>query len=292
MEQPEGERLTWLGIDIGGTRIKAALMDGITQVSCATSQTYRRPDSAHLIECLCDVTSKLGVSGDAIAGVGLCMPGVRSPCSTYIEYAANVPGLMGIRFDVLLKSVGLEELPFVTTSDAAAASLDAIDQFKLTGRVVVLSIGAGVGMSVLNDGEPVTHTDGGAGHIGQIDVSLGLDAPVGPDGGRGSLEGYIGASALQERFGDAIQEPAMAFAQDPTPLFALSRAIRIIHAMYRPNAIALVGGLGCRLRDTQLAEMVQDRLSSLARPDAKFVYGLDDFHAARGAAKAASLGLQ
>ena len=292
MELTEGGQLAWLGIDIGGTRIKAALMDGSRQVSCAISQSYRRPDSTRLFGCLDDLTSQLGLSGGDAKGVGLCVPGVRSQCGTHIEYAANVPGLMGVQFDTLVERLGLGELPFVMTSDAAAASHDAIERLGLSGRVVVLSIGAGVGMAVLDDGVPVIHTDGGAGHIGQIDVSLGENSPTGPDGGRGSLEAYIGATALQERFGKDILEPAQAFNHDPAPLLALSRAIRIIHVMYRPDTIALVGGLGHRLRDTQLAAFVQDQLSSLAKTDAKIVYGLDDYHAARGAAKVASLRLK
>ncbi|GAB5495433.1 MAG: ROK family protein [Phycisphaerales bacterium] len=292
MELLGGGQMAWLGIDIGGTRIKAALMDGVSQVSCAASQTYNRPETDELFECLGGVVSRLGLDGNPVQGVGLCVPGVRSGCGTYIEYAANVPGLMGVRFDAIVNALGLGDVPFFTTSDAAAASLDAIKQLGLVGRVAVLSIGAGVGMAIFDDGKPVIHTDGGAGHIGQVDVSLGSDAPIGPDGGRGSLEAYIGASALLERYGTENFEPARAFETDSEPLRALARAVRIIHAMCRPDVIVLVGGLGIRLRDTRLAELVEDQLTSLAKPGSQIVFGADDYHAARGAAMVASIGLK
>lgn len=282
--------MAWLGLDIGGTRIKAVLWSGDRQLRSLSSETYNRPDAATLIERLRALTSAVLGNESSVMGVGLCIPGVRSEDHSHIVYSANVPGLEGITFSDLLGEAGVGDVPFVTTSDAFAAANDATEALSLTGRVAFISIGAGVGLAVVDDGEPIAHTDGGAGHLGQVDVSISDDPPIGPDGGRGSLEGYIGASALRKRFGDADDSILLGLQRDHVPLRALARAIRMVHVMYRPDSIVLLGGLGHRLRDTTLDEYVNDKLSSLARPNARLLFGVDDYHAARGAAKLALLG--
>jgi hypothetical protein len=57
-----------------------------------------------------------------------------------------------------------------------------------------------VGASVLDEGGKFLHVSGESpGHFGQLDVSLETDPPIGPDGGAGSLEAYIGTAALIAR---------------------------------------------------------------------------------------------
>jgi hypothetical protein len=58
-----------------------------------------------------------------------------------------------------------------------------------------------VGAAVLDDGKLLRVEGDSPGHIGQIDVSIpGADC-IGPDGGAGGLEGYIGVPALQRSLG-------------------------------------------------------------------------------------------
>ena len=281
--------MAWLGLDIGGTRIKAVLWIDGTQIAAVTGDRYYRPDAKTLVCSLAAVVESVRMDSDTIDGVGLCIPGVRSDDGFHIVYAANVPGLEGILFSDLIVGAGLRGVPFMTTSDALAASHDALSALGLHGRIAILSIGAGVGLAVIDNGKAIAHTDGGAGHIGQIDVSIGDDPPIGPDGGRGSLEGYIGAAALRKRFGDSDELILEGLRTETVPLRALARAIRIVHVMYRPDCVVLLGGLGHRLRETSLDELVNHQLSTLARPGASICYGTDDYHAARGAASLASL---
>jgi hypothetical protein len=109
---------------------------------------------------------------------------------------------------------------------------------------------------------------------------------VGPDGGAGGLEGYIGVAALQKKYGDDVSAALATFEGDEPPMLALVRAIRICHAIYRPDHICLCGGIGIRLRHLLpgLREKIERRLTSLAKPNWLFTTGDDDFHAARGAA--------
>ena len=140
-----------------------------------------------------------------------------------------------------------------------------------------------MGSTVLDNGKPLLITDNTSGHLGQIDVSLPGEVPIGPDGGEGGLEAYIGVAAFRQRYG-ADQSKALAkLSPDDPPLQALARAIRICHAIYRPDHICLCGGIGIRLRKLlpALRVNIEQDLTTLARPDWRFTTGDDDHHAAR-----------
>jgi predicted NBD/HSP70 family sugar kinase len=143
-------------------------------------------------------------------------------------------------------------------------------------------------MGVLDEGAPL-HVEGASpGHIGQIDVSLDENPPIGPDGGSGSLEAYIGAAALSENYGSPREFIATATI-DAAPLRALARAIRICHAIYRPHHIILAGGIGIALKPLipQLKSMIDRHLTNIARENWTLTPADHDFHAALGAARLA-----
>ena len=114
--------MAWLGLDFGGTRIKAIITSNGTQLAQACSPRYSRPDTDELIGALRSVVDQVCRDADPPEGVGLCVPGVRSEDGSSIVYATNVPGLEGISFVDLLARAGLASVPFMTTSDAIAAS--------------------------------------------------------------------------------------------------------------------------------------------------------------------------
>jgi predicted NBD/HSP70 family sugar kinase len=153
----------------------------------------------------------------------------------------------------------------------------------------VLAIGTGVGAAVLDDGKPLSVDGDSPGHFGQLDVSIEGHPAVGPDGGAGSLEGYLGAAALARCYGaDPASWPAQMRVEDP-PMRALVRAIRIAHALFRPHHVCLAGGVGIRLAGfaPALRLAVAEQLTDIARPDWTLTTGDSDFHAAQGAAKLA-----
>jgi len=173
-------------------------------------------------------------------------------------------------------------------NDAVATGTDVILSKKLTGRVISMALGTGVGMGVLDDGKPLLVEGASPGHIGQVDVSIEDDIPIGPDGGAGSLEGYIGVPALVRRYGSMELFYKSANVTD-APLRALTRAIRICHAIYRPHHVVLVGGVGMRLKHLipELKQQIATNLTSVARDGWTLLPGDHDYHAALGAARLA-----
>lgn len=105
------------------------------------------------------------------------------------------------------------------------------------------------------------------------------------------MESHMGLPALRARFGEDVGVLQAAVEDgrlraDRWPLCGLVRAMRIAHAIYLPERIVLLGGVGIRLRPLlgEMRALVADGLTSLAKPDWTLEAGESDFHAARGAA--------
>lgn len=280
-----------LGVDIGGSAVKFAILAGEQLVWSAASQRYYRPDVAELRRVLRAALNNLPALPGPLA-IGICAPGLYDAAAGAITRSVNMPALVGVPLETLIQDAlpapcrSTASLTCVT-SDAHAAGHDFARVRQIRQRLLAISLGTGVGAIVLDDSVPLRVSGASSGHFGQLDVSVpGIDPiPVGPDGGRGSLEGYIGAQAVRIRHGDPLRWIESLRGDEPE-LHALARAIRIGHAIYRPHVVALLGGLGIRLapRLHAIDRLVRDGLTSLAIPDWQLCAGDSDHHAARGAA--------
>jgi len=280
-------RMIALGIDVGGTSVKLACVQDDRTLWQAQSPFFSRPDTAQLVSAI--QTAAAGRVG-VVDVAGLCVPGLMDREKRMITLSVNVPGLMGLTLDEIIARAlgkGIRRLELV--NDAVATATDVMLAKNLQGRICSIAIGTGVGMGVLDEGKPLFVEGASPGHIGQIDCSIDDHPPLGPDGGAGSLEGYIGVPALNQAYGSTENFLKTATVNDP-PIRALVRAIRICHAIYRPNHIVMVGGIGIRM--TRLLPEMRDaialNLTSVAQKGWSLLTGDHDFHAAQGAATVAA----
>ncbi len=278
-----------VGIDIGGTSVKAAVRADGRWHRTGQSGFYARPTADQLRAAVAAAVGPV----DAVDRVGLCVPGVLDAGRRAVTLAVNVPGLVGLPLDGLVPgALGLAGgRPTVVCNDAVAAADDVWQSRGVRGRLLVLTLGTGVGNAVLDDGALLDLGGGASGHLGQVDVTLPDAAEVvGPDGGAGGLEGYLGVAALGRRYGPDVTAAVAALDGTEPAVRALARVLRVAHAIYRPDHVCLCGGVGVRLRHLlpALRRQVEDRLTNLARPGWTLTCGDDDFHAARGAAARAA----
>ncbi len=278
-----------LGIDIGGGSVKAALLQPDSSCQTGASDQYARANPSQVRAAIEDAAARAGALDEPPASLTLCLPGVLDRSGVTVEYAANLPGLIGAPVESLLPEP-LRAVPRRVVSDALAAGVGAWTREPVSGRLLVLVMGTGVGAALLDSGRPLSPGNGAIGHVGQLDVSLDEHAPIGPDAGRGSLEAYVGLPALRARFGDS---PAGALAsldeRDPA-LRALARAIRICHAIATPAHIRLVGGVGAMLAPAlpALRTLIERDLTLVARERWSLAC-VDDLHlGARGCAHLAA----
>ena len=273
-----------IGIDIGGSSVKAAALRGDAVEWTARSGNYSRPDRTALDGAIAEALVSLAERPDA---VGVCVPGLLDETKTRVVHSVNVPGLSDVPLAELLARAGAQGPPTVS-SDANAAACDIYKGRKLTGRLLALVIGTGVGASVIDEAGLLRVDGDSPGHLGQCDVSLEGEPVIGPDGGAGSLEGYLSAPALTARYG-SVENAFQRMRVGEAPMRALARVIRIAHAIYRPHHVCLAGGIGIRLAPLlpALRNTTNERITRIARPDWTLTAGDSDFHAAIGAARLA-----
>jgi glucokinase len=181
-----------LGIDIGGTRLKAGLVDDAGQLSCmtctrtpATLADFR--EEMERIRC-----------PRTVDGVGIGCKGIINSETTRVEV---LPGTLHFLEGHLLSEFVGSQAPVRADNDARAALAGEVAWGAARGRrnAVMLTLGTGVGGGILADGHLLRGCAGVAGHLGHLTVDP--DGPVCICGNRGCLETVFSARAIE---GEAI----------------------------------------------------------------------------------------
>src|SRR5262245_2443870 len=81
--------LTTLGVDIGGTSVKAAVRVDGQIVRTGQSPFYAKPTTEQLLQAIHAAVGEIG----ELRSVGLCVPGLLDRGKRVITLAVNVPGL-------------------------------------------------------------------------------------------------------------------------------------------------------------------------------------------------------
>jgi predicted NBD/HSP70 family sugar kinase len=278
-----------IGLDVGGSSVKAVSLDSyLATHATAASDFYTNPDREQLLIAMKQAVGKLDISSPE--RIGLCVPGKMSRDESGIELSVNLPALNGWRFDELIADVFGQSKRYWVISDADAAGLDYATTHPIQGRTAAISIGTGVGLCVLDGTQIVRIGSKGIGHLGLMDVGkFGDQDRIDERGVRNTLEAYIGAHAVSEFQTDGKLDLASLTPTHPS-MGALFQSLRVVHAIYQPDRIVLLGGVGNALamHKHRIRELVSDGLTRLAVKNWKLEFGDSHFHAAFGAAKHAA----
>jgi len=285
-----------LGIDIGGSSVKMALVNNGAEPYTLRGDPHKMPSveilSGSIRSTFDTLMKQAGLERAAVRSVGVSIAGPMDDTGV-LEMAANVPALAGVSIPNWIQDTLGLGVPVTAATDANAAAACEHRRNPMPGRSLYLSLGTGVGGAVLDDGRPVIITRGTSGHFGHMDVSGGdPDAPASPGAGRGALEAYVGFRTLQAdgvpfESDDRFEHPTMKRA-----LAALARGLRILLALYRPDHIVLMGGTIDIFSPAlqQIQAMANDGLTTAAPAKWTLTVGRsDNFAAAIGAAALACL---
>src|SRR5262249_45013057 len=188
-----GARMVVLGIDIGGTQIRAGMVDESGAI--LASRTIATPnDLDAFLPSLQDVIRWLLEATALPAGVGVGCKGIINPDSTRIESLHGA--LHYLEGQRLADLVGLPlDVPVFADNDARVALAAEMVWGAARDRqnVLMLTLGAGVGGAVLANGHILRGHTGVAGHLGHITVDP--SGPLCACGNRGCLETAFSARA-------------------------------------------------------------------------------------------------
>ena len=183
-----------IGVDIGGTGIKAAIVD----IRGELLESFCEP-SPRSISALRDfVGSVVKRAKVPVRGIGVGCKGIIDANSTRVK---SSPGdLCFLEGQLLSEVIGAGDVPVCAENDARAALIGEVLWGAARGRrnVVMLTLGTGVGGAVLVDGVVLHGADGAAGHLGHtsIDPRGGLCIC----GNYGCLETHFSSRAIESDY--------------------------------------------------------------------------------------------
>jgi glucokinase len=307
------------GIDLGGTKIQAAILDGDGDVRGEA----RRPTptsggpadvAAAMADALREAASAAGVEAGELAGVGVGSPGEADGETGVVSGARNLPGWEG-SFALGESLSGALGTPVRVGNDVQVATeaefhLGAGREFS---SLIGVFWGTGVGGGLVLDGKPWLGR-GAAGEIGHMVVERG--GAKCPCGRHGCLEAYAGRAAMEAearrqheeghktdlfklmrkhdkpRLTSGIWERAIDHGDHlaerliDRAIEALGTGIASAVNLLDPEAVVLGGGLGIRFGERYMEPLKKEMKTHLfvdERPPAVRVASLGDLGGAIGA---------
>lgn len=260
--------MNFLGIDVGGTQIKAGIVDGhgrILQRSAVATPTTL-PEFLDAFERLVRGVT----ASQPVAAAGVACKGIIGPETRIVSIPGVYRFLEGQLLGSLVREAVQQDIPVEADNDARVALVGEMAWGAAKGlrNVVLLTLGTGVGGAALVEGKLLKGHGGAGGHFGHLTVD-----PAGPwcnCGNRGCLETFFSAVAIEaealaairrsseSRLTDEFREHAdrltsadvfrLAEAGDATALHIRDRAVQylaagvagLVHA-FDPEVVILSG---------------------------------------------------
>lgn len=186
------EQILTIGIDIGGTNVRAAVVDAAGTV--VDMQQLPTPPSAEALEKALDtVVGNLCQRTSGVVAVGLAVAGFINAEQTVVRFAPHVPW-RGVEIKKRLSE--RLSLPVVLEHDANSAAWGEHFFGVAQGAKnwVLIALGTGIGGAMMLEGTMYRGSYGVAPEFGHVTVVP--DGRSCPCGKRGCLERYCSGSAL------------------------------------------------------------------------------------------------
>jgi glucokinase len=189
-----------VGIDLGGTQLRAALVDQLGNILKRAEVATKAMEGPEIVvrqigEIAASVTD--GVADDAILGVGVSSPG---PLDTDKGTALSIPTLVGfVNYPLRTELQKRFAQPVHLENDGISA---AIGEWKFgagqgLANVVYVTVSTGVGGGVIVDNKVLRGRMGMAGHVGHMVIAK--DGERCNCGNRGCFEAYCAGPFFAER---------------------------------------------------------------------------------------------
>ena len=274
----------YLGVDLGGTNIKAGVTDENGNILLKSSiKTDAAGDAKRIAEqmaglCL-DLVRKTNVSMDDVESVGVGIPGTVDAEKGTVIYCNNLKmdgAPVGAMMQEILKK------PVYLANDASCAALG---EFVCgSGRdhnsIILVTLGTGVGGGIILNGKLWEGLEGAGAEIGHMVLHIGGESCT--CGRRGCFEAYSSATALVNQTKAAMRKHPLSLMNTIADksgkvsaktafdamkkgdsvakevvenyLFYLSEGIANLINIFAPEAIILGGGV-CNEGDTLLVPL-------------------------------------
>jgi glucokinase len=199
----------FVGVDVGGTKVAAGLVDSIGGITNQTRTPMVATDAAAglaavkaAIDSVWAASSRQPELNDLISGIGICAPGPLDPRTGIVINPPNLPGWRNFPLaDLISKSY---RLPVRVDNDGNAAAL--AEALWGAGRgyrnIFCATIGTGIGTGIVFDGRIYHGRTGAAAEGGHM--SIDYRGPRCGCGKLGCIESLASGPAIARRASEKI----------------------------------------------------------------------------------------
>ena len=167
----------YIGIDLGGTGIKAGLVDEggkiICKAGCPTLvERGARPIVDDMARLCREVAQQAGVSFDEVKAIGIGLPGIQDPRTGHVPFCTN---LYWHEVPVIEWMQETIDKPIFIGNDATVAGLAESVAGVSAGvkNSVFITLGTGVGGGIVLDGKVYSGSHGVGSELGHMITVLG-----------------------------------------------------------------------------------------------------------------------
>ena len=198
----------YIGIDLGGTNIKAGVVSEdfeiVAKATCKTN--LPRPAEeicADMAKVALEAVKQAELTLDDIEAVGIGTPGTANSAEGVIEYSNNL-GFKDFRVVELMKT--FIDKPCYVENDANAAAYGEFvaGAAKGAANAVCITLGTGVGSGIIIDGKIYSGSNFAGGEIGHTVIDP--NGPVCTCGRKGCFEVFSSATGLIRMTKEAMDE--------------------------------------------------------------------------------------
>ena len=190
-----------IGVDLGGTKILAGVVDRTGTVFARAQRPTPRSSQSDLLAALDEVVGELLAGEPRVAALGFGIPSTIDQRHGRAVVSVHVP-LADLDFrDRMASSF---RLPVGIDNDANAAAIAewALGAGRGTRHMVMLTLGTGIGGGLILDGRPYRGSIGAAAELGHIVVEHDGRPCGGTCTGRGHLEALASGTTADELAAD------------------------------------------------------------------------------------------
>lgn len=198
-----------IGIDVGGTNVKIALVDDNGKIIYSNSvPTYAKMGYEYTVnnikQAIKDLMKETNTTPSDIEGIGFDFPG-QVDCKTgVVKLAPNIPGWVNVPIAQMIEDEF--HIPTRIDNDVRCAALGELKFGAGRGceNFICITIGTGIGSGIVINGKVVRGATNAAGELGHIKLQMN-GGPICGCGDTGCLEAFASGPAIVAMAQDYIK---------------------------------------------------------------------------------------
>ncbi len=198
-----------IGIDVGGTNVKIALVDGEGKIIYSNSvPTYAKMGYEYTVnnikQAIKDLMKETNTNSKEIQGIGFDFPGQVDYKTGVVKLAPNIPGWVNVPIAKMIEDEF--HIPTRIDNDVRCAALGELKFGAGKGceNFVCITVGTGIGSGLVINGKLVRGASNAAGEIGHIKLQMN-GGPICGCGDTGCLEAFASGPSIVAMAQDYIR---------------------------------------------------------------------------------------